>query len=80
MRSFRDFRKYQEAVKNRDWVTCDLIADENEELQSQLKETEALLKEACDVMDRTYKKPVMGNDTKMEFLNKPEIKKLMESK
>ena len=37
MSDFKSFKKYQEAIQNRDWQTCDLIADENEALLKQVK-------------------------------------------
>jgi len=42
------------------------------------KKLTALLKEACNVLDMTYKNPVMGKgDLSKDFRNKPEVQKII---
>jgi uncharacterized coiled-coil DUF342 family protein len=37
MKDFKTHEKYLEAIQNRDWQTCDLIAEEHEELVNTIK-------------------------------------------
>lgn len=43
MSDFKTFKKYLEAMQSRDWMTCDLIAEENRAILKQLKETQEKL-------------------------------------